>query len=160
MAKHLEQDCPLRPVPCPFRECGCGAALVCRDVGAHLESGTQAHLLLAASRILEQQEALHALRGRVGGLEAASAQHGERLAGLAASVTAVGRASAEAEAKLTKRIGEVEKTGEKRASALSVELGKLSSGQKEIGGALTEHIQLSLDEKRAQEKIASKFTGC
>ena len=37
--------CPLEPVECPFKEAGCQATLVCRELDSHMTTNQQQHLL-------------------------------------------------------------------------------------------------------------------
>ncbi len=66
---HREQ-CPLDPVQCPFQEAGCETKLVRRDLGDHMATQTQQHLLLAF-RMLRQENA--ELKQEVQALKAKSA---------------------------------------------------------------------------------------
>jgi len=60
--KHMDDICPLRPVPCPFEDFGCSAQLLFKDVPDHLDSCGQSHLMLAVTRVREQQAVIKGMR--------------------------------------------------------------------------------------------------
>jgi len=62
MDKHLASSCPLRPVKCPFASVGCMHTCEYRTVNNHLETCTQAHLLLSLDALQLQEQAFGQIR--------------------------------------------------------------------------------------------------
>jgi len=125
---HLARECVLRPVLCPFAALGCDAGQVLyKDLAAHMDAATQPHLLLALTRLQEQQQVLGEVGATVRALDGKMAAFGTQIAGLTAGAAALATQAEASEKKVLKalhdEVGRVDAKAAKKVSAMEAHVG-------------------------------------
>eukprot|EP00596_Hydrurales_sp_CCMP1899_P006799 CAMPEP_0119043424 /NCGR_PEP_ID=MMETSP1177-20130426/21728_1 /TAXON_ID=2985 /ORGANISM="Ochromonas sp, Strain CCMP1899" /LENGTH=394 /DNA_ID=CAMNT_0007011455 /DNA_START=173 /DNA_END=1358 /DNA_ORIENTATION=- len=85
---HMEHSCPLRPVLCPFSDIGCMGECTYKNLPDHLDLCTQSHLLLAASRMREQENVIRQMHSKIREICSAHDQQKLQLTALATASAA------------------------------------------------------------------------
>ena len=63
--QHENEVCPLRDTKCPFASIGCSRLLQAQDIPNHVQEETSSHMLLALNRILEVQDVIRDMNGKM-----------------------------------------------------------------------------------------------
>eukprot|EP00977_Amphora_coffeiformis_P019499 scaffold7303_cov153-Amphora_coffeaeformis.AAC.10 len=65
VARHRQDVCPLRDTSCPFFKVGCPKVCQAHELPDHVETDVGGHLLLMLNRMMEQQNVIRDLNGKV-----------------------------------------------------------------------------------------------
>lgn len=80
MEVHMKDACPLRDAKCPLHTLGCTIVVLAKDVPQHLTDNSNAHILLAADRIMEHQTVIKRMHARIENLQLENYELKEKLA--------------------------------------------------------------------------------
>jgi hypothetical protein len=106
MSTHLQNDCILRPIDCPYKQLGCEHELVFKDLEEHLHFHTQAHMDLMFRRLIEQQSVIQSMHHHIQSLQASRQQLQQDVVGLTTAVAAATAATKASEARQDKLLRE------------------------------------------------------
>lgn len=109
---HVRDKCSLRAAECPLSVLGCTAVVQAQDVGDHLNTLADRHLILVVNRMLEYQSVIKDMNARIRLLEDKNGQLDRELKRATAQLQSKNEAKAITNdvKKLTKRIGQLEST--------------------------------------------------
>eukprot|EP01039_Chlorochromonas_danica_P001241 gene1240-1353_t len=104
MTHHLQEECPLRPVICPFQCVGCTTALLAKELEGHVQNQVAAHLNLVLLRQLEHQKVISGMYQNMEDLQNEHKRQIALLASIEAAQAAVTAALRVADAKQEKHL--------------------------------------------------------
>jgi homogentisate solanesyltransferase len=138
MLHHVQDECILRPVRCPYECTGCHADLRFCDLSGHLQDATELHMEMMLQRMLEQQSVISSLHQQVQDLETARASqqatiHGLEVA-LAASAAALKISETRHEKAIRDEINRLEAKVGKTTSALGQDITQIRKNM--MGGGV------------------------
>lgn len=128
MVHHVQDECILRPVRCPYECTGCHIDLRFCDLPGHLQDATQSHMDMMLKRMLEQQSVITSLHQQVHELEQARASQQSTIHGLEAALVASTAALKVSEARNEKAIRD-------EIARLEAKVGKTTSA---LGNDITQ----------------------
>lgn len=159
MADHVDGDCRLRPVPCPFEAVGCAAPLTLGMLQEHMDSAMVHHLYLAVSEIGTLKGEIAEMRGALSTASEKSAAQatllasvGAELRKLATEQEAAGKAAKakdskatqeakQALAKLSQAQAKMEKSVRESLSSTAREVEELRTGQNALAQRLQDAVR-------------------
>mmetsp|Transcript_8677 Transcript_8677/g.18992 ORF Transcript_8677/g.18992 Transcript_8677/m.18992 type:complete len:495 (+) Transcript_8677:52-1536(+) len=148
---HSAVACPMREATCTYSTVGCEVALRQRELPSHLDDCTQSHMMMLLQALVEQQELVKSLVGRVRDLEQRNANgDGDRMAlatlsakvqDLEARLTSVERQApqdlqkvVDAAADTERKAAAAREDARKKVDGIATELRKeINSVKKEMG---------------------------
>merc|ERR1711991_50405 len=151
--KHMNEVCPLRPVPCPMADIGCTADLLYVNVPDHMMSAGETHLLLAVEKIREQSRVIADLQTQLFNLENEQLNANRTLetltAGAAAALVAIEVSEKRTYHRLSDEMSRLESKLSQQTHRVSQEISSLAKTQGKT------HSQLASLEKQVQPMIAA-----
>lgn len=159
MPRHNIAACPMREIACSYGSIGCVAPLAHRDVEAHLDECTQAHMLMLLQTVQDQRKLIQSLTARVEALEgerdasaagrAAQAATALRVESLEAKVTAAGKQSAQDASKALK---DATAAADKKASAAGADARRHADSA--VASLRAELVKVQADAGAAKASVA------